>query len=254
MGIDTVESGRAAHIAPAIVDMANLSHRGHVRERNEDVCRLEAAAGLSIVADGVGGHGDGQWASEKAVALVTATLLRNVAAGALRQDACETVVADALQVSNDAMMAENARTGSPSGCTIAGIWGGGGADHVTAFNVGDSPIFHLSGGLLQKVSRDHSLFQLWVDGGRTGKEPSKRMIVQAMGISDPLTPHIVSFAVRPGDTILLCTDGLIGALTLDQIRSLLLSAQNSKEACELLVKAALAGPAADNLTVAVSRY
>lgn len=249
MGTDTVES--APHITPTTVDMANLSHRGHVRERNEDVCQLDAAASLSIVADGVGGHGDGQWASEKAVALVTAMLSRNTAG---RQDACETIIADALQVSNDAMMAENARTGSASGCTIAGIWGAGGAGHVTAFNVGDSPIFHLSGGLLQKVSRDHSLFQLWVDGGRTGKEPSKRMIVQAMGISEPLTPHIVSFAVRPGDTILLCTDGLVGALTLDQIRRLLLSAQNSKEACELLVKAALAGPAADNLTVAVSRY
>ena len=254
MVAETAEPGVAARIMPAVADMANLSHCGHVRARNEDFCRIDASQGLTIVADGVGGHGDGQWASEKAVALVAATLSGKRPVAALRQGVRETIIADALQVSNDAMMAENASTGTPSGCTIAGVWGGGSAGDVTAFNVGDSPIFHLSGGHLRKVSRDHSLFQLWVDGGRTGKEPSKRMIVQAMGISEPLTPYLASFAVHPGDTILLCTDGLIGALTLDQIRALLLKAGSAQEACELLIQSALCGPAADNLTVSVTRY
>ena len=242
----------ASHEAAVQADAANLSDRGHVRARNEDCCRIEASAGLCLVADGVGGHGDGQWASQKAVGLVTAMLSRNPPAAGLSPGLRETIVAEALQGSNEAMMAENARRGTPSGCTIAGTWTTGA--NVTAFNVGDSPIFHLSEGLLRKVSRDHSLFQLWVDGGRMGKEPSKRMIVQAMGISEPLTPHLTSFAVRPGDTVLLCTDGLAGALALDRIRSLLMTARNSQEACELLISAALAGPAADNLTVSVSRY
>jgi protein phosphatase len=254
MGAETVVPDAATRITPVVADMANLSHRGHVRARNEDFCRIDAPQGLSIVADGVGGHGDGQWASEKAVALVTAILSGKRTATALRQGARETIIAEALQVSNDAMMAENATTGAPSGCTIAGVWSGGSPAEVTAFNVGDSPIFHLSEGRLRKVSRDHSLFQLWVDGGRTGKEPSKRMIVQAMGISEPLTPYLASFEVQPGDAILLCTDGLIGALTLDQIRGLLLSAKSAQEACELLIGTALSGPAADNLTVSVSRY
>ncbi len=252
MAADTAD--RSAVAMPVLTDMANLSHCGHVRARNEDFCRIDASQGLSIVADGVGGHGDGQWASEKAVALVTAILSGKRPSAALRQGVRETIIADALQVSNDAMMAENASTGTPSGCTIAGVWGGGATGEVTAFNVGDSPIFHLSDGHLRKVSRDHSLFQLWVDGGRTGKEPSKRMIVQAMGISEPLTPYLASFEVQPGDTVLLCTDGLIGALTLNQIRGLLMSARSAQDACELLINTALTGPAADNLTVSVSRY
>jgi protein phosphatase len=254
MGTETADRDVGTRITPVVTDMANLSHQGHVRARNEDFCRIDAAQGLSLVADGVGGHGDGKWASEKAVALVTAILSGKRPAAALRQGARETIITQALQVSNDAMMAENASTGTPSGCTIAGIWSGGSPAEVTAFNVGDSPVFHLSGGRLRKVSRDHSLFQLWVDGGRTGKEPSKRMIVQAMGISEPLTPYLASFEVQPGDTVMLCTDGLIGALTLDQIKGLLLSAKSAQEACEQLIQTALSGPAADNLTVSVSRY
>lgn len=240
--------------APSLADMANLSHRGHVRERNEDSCRIESSRGLCIVADGVGGHGDGQWASQKTVALVTAMLSRGTSEDILSPKARETIIADALQLANDAMLTENARTGLASGSTVAGIWAPAGAGWATAFNVGDSPIFHLSQGIIQKISRDHSVFQLWVDGGRIGKEPSKRMIVQAMGISEPLTPHLLSFRVRPGDTVLLCTDGLIGALSTQQIVDLLASAKGAAAACEGLLRAALAGPAADNLTVAVCRY
>lgn len=243
-------------VAPKSVtaDMANLSHRGHVRARNEDFCRIEAFRGLSIVADGVGGHGDGQWASEKAVTLVTTMLSRSIPEDIMNAKGREAIIADALQIANDAMRRENAGTGAASGSTIAGIWAPGATGWVTAFNVGDSPIFHLSQGFLQKVSRDHSLFQLWVDGGQMGKEPSKRMIVQAMGISEPLTPHLVSFAVSPGDSVLLCTDGLVGALSTERVAGLLLEAKSAGEACELLLNAALAGPAADNLTVSVCRY
>lgn len=238
----------------AAADMANLSHRGHVRERNEDCCRIEVGRGLSIVADGVGGHGDGQWASQKAVALVTAMLLRGTADDIWNPKVRETIITDALQVANDAMLTENAESGVASGSTVAGVWAPGATGWVTAFNVGDSPIFHLSQGFLRKISRDHSLFQLWVDGGRIGKEPSKRMIVQAMGISEPLTPHLVSFPVAPGDAVLLCTDGLVGALSPDEIVKHVLGAASAGEACENLLQAALAGPAADNLTVSVCRY
>ena len=94
----------------ATADMANLSHRGHVRERNEDSCRIESSKGLCIVADGVGGHGDGQWASQKTVALVTAMLSRGTSEDILNPGVRETIAADALQVSNDTMLTENAST------------------------------------------------------------------------------------------------------------------------------------------------
>src|SRR6185437_13526593 len=74
-----------------------------------------------------------------------------------------------------------------SGTTIVGAWAPHGAKGMaTAFNVGDSRLFHLSAAGLEKISYDHSLHQLWLDGGKVGAEPSKRVIVQAVGISTPL--------------------------------------------------------------------
>ncbi|HZQ39654.1 MAG TPA: SpoIIE family protein phosphatase, partial [Rhizomicrobium sp.] len=143
----------------------------------------------------------------------------------------------------------------PSGTTIAGIWAPDGAKGpATVFNVGDSPVFHFSKGRIAKVSRDHSLYQLWLDGGRVGREPAKRMIVQALGISDPLSPFIAPLSLSPGDTILICTDGLTGVMSPSRMAQVLAEATNSRGACEALLEEVLAGPATDNVTVSVCNF
>src|SRR5262249_50100050 len=108
-----------------------------------------------------------------------------------------------------------------------------------------------SKGRIAKVSRDHSLYQLWLDGGRVGREPAKRMIVQALGISDPLAPYIAPLSLSPGDTILICTDGLSGAMPPSRMAQLL---AGSRSACEALLEEVLAGPATDNVTVSVCNF
>jgi protein phosphatase len=229
---------------------AAITHKGHTRARNEDSYFIAAADGLALVADGVGGQGDGAWASTRALELFAPAL-----AGRSANQQAE-AIGDVLAAVHARMSTETrADNKRPSGTTIAGIWAPNGSKGpATVFNVGDSAVFHFSGGRVTKVSRDHSLYQLWLDGGRVGREPAKRMIVQAMGISDPLSPYIAPLSLSPGDTILICTDGLSGALSPSRMAQLLAEAASSRAACEALLAEVLAGPATDNVTVSVCNF
>lgn len=237
--------------ATRAMDFAAVSHLGHARVRNEDCCYVAADKGLAIVADGVGGQGDGAWASRRAVELISQSL-EGVGA---THDAGAAVL-DVLQRVH-AQMFQETRTGSgkPSGTTIAGIWAPEGSHGpLTIFNVGDSPVYLHSKGRLTKLSHDHSLYQLWLDGGRVGREPAKRMIMQALGISEQLAPHIAKVQVESGDSVLICTDGLSGAVPLERMTKVLAGKKSSQNACDILVCDALAGTASDNVTVSVCRF
>jgi protein phosphatase len=226
---------------------AAVSHLGHVRPRNEDSYLILAGKGLALVADGVGGQGDGAWASKRAMELFAPALSE---ASAADQDV---MIGAVLAAVHDRMFQETRADGAkPSGTTIAGIWAPkGNAGPATVFNIGDSSVFHYSKGRIAKVSRDHSLYQLWLDGGRVGREPAKRMIVQALGISDQVSPFIARLTLLPGDIILICTDGLSGAVPPSRMAQLLSEHSGSQGACEALLNEVLSGPAADNVTVSV---
>lgn len=228
-------------------NFAAVSHPGHVRPRNEDSYLIVAGKGLALVADGVGGQGDGAWASKRAAELFAPALSEASAADQ------EEKIGTALVAVHGRMFQETRADGAkPSGTTIAGIWAPkGNAGPATVFNVGDSSVFHYSKGRIAKVSRDHSLYQLWLDGGRVGREPGKRMIVQALGISDQVSPYIAPLTLLPGDAILICTDGLSGVLPPSRMAQLLAEHPGAQGACDALLNEVLSGPAADNVTVSV---
>ena len=229
---------------------AAVTHQGHTRARNEDSYFIAAGNGLALVADGVGGQGDGAWASKRAMELFPPALAGRSATS--QAEAIGAVLASVHASLSAEMRADNKR---PSGTTIAGIWAPNGSEGpATVFNVGDSPVFHFSKGRITKVSRDHSLYQLWLDGGRVGREPAKRMIVQSLGISDPLSPYIAPLVLSPGDTILICSDGLSGAMAPSRMARHLEDATSSRSACEALLEEVLAGPATDNVTVSVCTF
>jgi serine/threonine protein phosphatase PrpC len=233
------------------LDFAAVSHQGHARQRNEDYCFVAPEHGLAIVADGVGGQGDGAWASRRAVEL----FVQNMEALAC-SSASEPAILEIIQAVHAQMCAENpTRQDRPSGTTIAGIWAPQGSrGPMTVFNVGDSSIFHSSKGKMAKLSRDHSLYQLWLDGGSVGREPAKRLITQALGISEQLTPHIATFRLSPEDTVLLCTDGLSGVMAVERIEAFLAGVTSSKNACDILLQDVLAGAAPDNVTLSVCHF
>jgi len=236
--------------ATVVRGFAAVTHRGHTRPRNEDSYFIAAGDGLALVADGVGGQGDGAWASKRAMELFAPALAGRPANQ--QAEAIGEVLASVHARMSTETRADNKR---PSGTTIAGIWAPNGSKGpATVFNVGDSPVFHFSKGRIAKVSHDHSLYQLWLDGGRVGREPAKRMIVQALGISDPLSPYIATLSLSPGDTILICTDGLSGVMSPSRMAQVVGEAASPREACQALLDEVLAGPATDNVTVSICNF
>jgi serine/threonine protein phosphatase PrpC len=228
-------------------DFAGLSHRGHGRPRNEDCFFLAAKEGLALVADGVGGQGDGAWASRRALELFVPEL----AARAVPDQ--QKAITETLAAVHGQMFEETrAKRDAPSGTTIAGVWAPQGSrGPAVLFNVGDSSVFHFSSGKLTKLSHDHSLYQLWLDGGQVGREPAKRMIMQALGISERVLPFVAPLTLAAGDAVLICTDGLSGVISPDRMAQVLAGMKNARAACDALLRQALACMANDNVTVSV---
>ncbi|WP_207459098.1 protein phosphatase 2C domain-containing protein [Azospirillum sp. SYSU D00513] len=253
---------------------------GRVRARNEDYWSLEADIGLALVCDGMGGHAGGDVASRTAAATICASVRAHLrerllgGAGGRGMPDGETaaaIVQAAVRSANRRLHALNRERGFPEGrgmgTTVAGLWRLPGSDRLIAFHAGDSRLYRLRDGELAQLTRDHSLYQMWLDGGAEGTAPPKNIIVRALGTGAKVEPEIAVHAVAAGDLYLLCSDGLNAMLPDEAIRLLLLRSANSpasapagqdekglESACATLIEAANQAGGQDNVTVLLVRF
>ncbi|HMK60134.1 MAG TPA: protein phosphatase 2C domain-containing protein [Dissulfurispiraceae bacterium] len=232
------------------------SDRGLVRRENEDSYLLYipdnadilASKGiLAIVADGVGGGPAGEKASSEAVIAVKESYYSNTA-----HDNPE-----ALQISLEAANARIFResiedrrlSGMATTCTAFVAAGGLGL----LCHAGDSRAYLLRGRCLRCISRDDTLVQELLDAGLISsdegkKHPQRNIILKAVGSSPHLSPSTSRYDLMAGDTILLCTDGLHGYVTDQDISAVLLN-NPVDVAGRKLIRLALDMGGADNITV-----
>lgn len=224
------------------------SHPGLVRSNNED----SGFAGpyLQLVADGVGGAAAGEIASATA-AYVTCAL----AAGAPQSDLLE-LLGRAVRISHEQIRAgtalDPARTGM--GTTLTALLTDG--SQVALAHVGDSRAYLLRDGELVQLTRDQTLVQTLVEEGlitrdEARRHPYKNVVLQAVDGDHPATPDLALVDVRPGDRLLVCSDGLSDLVDDEQILACL-DEQEASEAVDRLVEAALAAGGRDNVTCLVS--
>jgi protein phosphatase len=185
---------------------AGATDPGQVRQINEDAYLDGPNIGLWAVADGMGGHAAGDLASRSVIhALATASQHRFLGRGVANLRAC---LADA----NRRLCAEARQRGvSVIGSTVAALFVLGG--HCALLWVGDSRIYRLRGGILHRLSHDHSQVQDLVDQGLLTQEsaeahPAANIITRAVGADDRLQVDAQICEVKNGDRFLLCTDGL----------------------------------------------
>ncbi len=227
---------------------AGRSHPGLVRSNNED----SGFAGpyLQLVADGVGGAAAGEIASATA-AYVTSAL----AMGTPQPDLLE-LLDRAVRISHEQIRAgtalDPARTGM--GTTLTALLTDG--RHVALAHVGDSRAYLLRDGELTQLTRDQTLVQTLVDEGlitrdEARRHPYKNVVLQAVDGDRPATPDLGLVDVRPGDRLLVCSDGLSDLVDDEQIRACLADGEVA-EAVDRLVEAALAAGGRDNVTCVVS--
>jgi protein phosphatase len=240
------------------VRFAALTDVGVKRSHNQDACSAQPAADATgfaahghvfIVADGMGGHAVGEKASAKAVRDIPFLFLKHVHDGVLA------ALKRAFQETNTGIYTigqENPEfrgLGTTSTALVIrpeGAWVG---------HVGDSRAYRIRDGVVEQLTFDHSW--VWEIARRQGVDPDelsdfkKNVIIRSLG-PDPEVevdvegPH----PVRPGDTFLLCSDGLTGVVTPEEIGPVV-SALPADEAARLLVNLANLRGGPDNITVLI---
>jgi protein phosphatase/serine/threonine-protein phosphatase Stp1 len=223
---------------------------GAVRKHNEDNMLSRPDLGLWVVADGAGGHESGEVASGMIVAELD-RLPRHLSGAEVLSEVRLTLarVHEALRV-EAASRGGNAMIASTFVALILRD------RHFACLWAGDSRAYLLRQGVLSQVSRDHSLVQELVDSGNLAPEdaehhPHANVITRAVGAdSEVLALDKVIGQIEPGDRFLLCSDGLSKTLSEAEIASLL-GAPDGVPPTELLIAAALAHRANDNVTAVV---
>ena len=243
-------------------EFAGRTDRGKVRDRNEDALLMRPDRGLFAVADGMGGHAAGDVASRIAV-----DVLDDRTAGHL-DDAAPPIdgpfLADSIAAAHDAIL--RAAGADPDlegmGTTLTVLRVDAAASGCVIAHVGDSRAYRLRDGRLQQVTRDQTWVQEQVDAGamtaeRARKHPFSAMLTCALGVADAeLDVQTYDEPCRPGDLLLLCSDGLNARLSDDDIADILRGDDPSPDLDDLaaaLIDAANDAGGPDNITVALVR-
>jgi protein phosphatase len=227
------------------------TNAGYVRECNEDRFLVRSDLGLWAVADGMGGHAQGEAASI-AVIESLATIEPQHSVAALLQ-ACE----DRLIEANAQIREMAARRGiDVMGTTIVVLLI---FDcHYACLWSGDSRAYLIRGARIHQITRDHTeAEELIAEGLLSGEEalrwPRRNVVTQAIGVFEKPEFEIRRGELLPGDVIVLCSDGLTGHVEPAELQ-LRAGCTPTQAACDALIELALERGGKDNVTVIVVRY
>ena len=229
---------------------------GRKREINQDyVFATDETIGnlphLLVVADGMGGHRAGDFASRFTVEVLAEEVQNS------KETHPEQILGNAIQTANERLMEEAAKDSRLEGMgttlVAATI-----LDHVLYFaNVGDSRLYLINKEIRQ-LSKDHSMVEEMVRlGGLTEEEakhhPDKNIITRAMGVKDKVEPDFFEYRLKGGDTILMCSDGLTNMVDDDEIFQIVKSARDIVEAVETLIQRANENGGSDNIGIVLAQ-
>ncbi|MBF8670698.1 serine/threonine-protein phosphatase [Pseudomonas putida] len=227
---------------------ASYSHVGMVRKINEDACLELTWDGLWAVADGMGGHAAGDYVSSLAVDSLRQLPLID------RLEDFTQVLRDTLTRVNRAVREETLRRGvAMMGSTVVVLAARG--DRAVGLWAGDSRLYRLRDGRIERLSHDHSYVQELQDSGLLSEaearvHPRGNIVTRAIGVEDQLELQAVSVQVQPGDTYLLCSDGLNKTAEDHEIADVLGHA-DPYQVVRSLVHLGLTRGAPDNITAVV---
>jgi PPM family protein phosphatase len=246
----------------SVLEVTSITHPGMVRSHNEDSIATDPEIGLAVLADGMGGYSAGEVASGIAVAMVAAEMKKVLAARGLDElnsKGAETLIAQHSAKANGAIYqaAQNQPRYSGMGTTlVVALWYD---NQLTVGHIGDSRLYRLRSDTLEQVTRDHSLLQEQIDSGMITKDmarysQNKNLVTRAVGIDPDVETEVHTYPVQPGDTYLLCSDGLSDMVSDEDIQLTLASLQsNLPLAAQQLVQQANDNGGRDNVSVILVR-
>ena len=227
--------------------ISGITDRGRVRRENQDAFYTWQGDGvaLGVVCDGMGGAQAGNVASAIAAQRFVEVLSDMPGQPPQRMKR-------ALELANTAVFQRSRSDPSCRGMGTTLVAAFAKEDVAHILNVGDSRCYHLSAGSVRQVSRDHSLVEELVALGRITPEqarvhPNRNIITRALGTEHQIQGDLFVVELRPGDRLLLCSDGLSNEVEDRELLSLM--APTLEESCQNLLRQALDRGAPDNVTV-----
>jgi len=226
------------------------THQGCVRDHNEDNYLTQPQAGVWVVADGMGGHQAGDFASEAIVNSVSSIGVPTSAPD------LQARFADRVIRANQEIRAQSKQLrGATVGATLVGLLSY--EQHYACIWCGDSRIYLMRDGVFAQVTVDHTEVQELVSSGAITPEqaktwPRKNVITRAIGVSDTPETEEKYGSLQVGDIFLLCSDGLTEHIE-DQEMAEALEQHSAQDACDALIETTLSRGAKDNVTVVVAR-
>lgn len=225
------------------------------RKNNEDALVMEPGLGLFAVADGMGGYEGGEVASGIVAETLVDFFERNVVdaegtwpfAEDHGRGPLENLVDVALRLANREVIARKHGALSQMGstATVAALRG----RRLVVGNIGDSRLYRLRAGVLERLTRDDSVAEELLAAGGDVVESWRHCLTKAVGMGTSQRAALLRETVDPGDVYLLCSDGLWEPLPADTIAQWLAAPVDA--ACEGLVEAAYAAGSRDNITAVV---
>ena len=227
---------------------ASKSHVGMVRQVNEDACLDLPQNRLWVVADGMGGHAAGDYVSSLIV-----DSLRSLPVGRSLDEYTAALRTELNRVNADVREETANRGVTMMGSTVV-LLAARGLRGVCLW-AGDSRLYRLRDGELERISRDHSYVQDLQDSGLLSEadarvHPRANIVTRAIGVEAQLELSVVDLLIAPGDSYLLCSDGLNKTVEDHEIRDVLSHAEPD-EIARSLVHLGLNRGAPDNITTLV---
>ncbi len=243
------------------IELACRSDKGLVRKRNQDCFRVDPDLGVMVLADGMGGHRAGEVASRIAVRTAIDELLP-----IQRDDSADGMeallrVGQALEHANHAVLDacdERPELEGMGTTMVAAVF----RDHRIYYaHIGDSRLYRIRLGRMRRLTRDHSLIQRMIDDGvfmnrREAREAGVKdnVLTRSLGMQRQADVDVRDALVEPGDTYLVCSDGLHGMIS-DNTMARILRDPNGDldEQAQALLDAALEAGGNDNVSVILAR-
>lgn len=258
--------------------VSGKSDVGKRRQRNEDRFLINSSAGIVLVADGMGGHPDGDKASEFAVQTLNTLLEKYLPLQIVPAEtslwkrlvnlfkpqkieaalsATPSLIRDLLIQTHLQLYRQNEQQGwideQGMGTTLVGCRIDLNSSSLVVFHVGDSRCYLFRQGKLEQLTQDHSAYQQWLETDQSEPAPSQNILWQTLGIQPMIEPDIKSLDFLEGDRLLMCSDGLSNMVDEATLADVLAHCQKDslEQSVQCLIDRANAAGGRDNITAVI---
>lgn len=246
-------------ITPLVV--ATRTHRGLVRARNQDWIQVEPALGVISLADGMGGHRGGEVASRLAVEAAMQDLLPAQREAQVDDTECLLRIGHAVEIANHALLDKAAEHVELLGMGTTIVVALFRDQRIYYAHVGDSRLYRVRYGRMRRLTHDHSLIQRMIDEGIFVNKAEAReagirdnVLTRSLGMQRQTEVDVGDALLEFGDTYLICSDGLHGAVPDSEIARILRDPNGDLEVqAQALLDAALAAGGNDNISMILAR-